>query len=524
MKTKRRSYIEAVKHIPDNAIIGTSSFGIGGLPEQLIAGVGEYYEENKHPKNITFVTTAGIGVGKGRGLDHLIKPGLLKRAIVSHIASSPIANHAAHENLFELFMIPQGMIGKLYQNAASQGPGVFSKVGIDTFVDPKNEGGKMNDMAKARENLVNNIELNGERWLHYKPIPINVAFIKASYADEDGNLSMKRESTLLESLTLATAAHNAGGIVIAQVEEMVKNNSIPAQEVTVPGMLVDYVVVNEKPEYHMQTAGTVYSPILSNEIRVARDPKYYKKPLDSKRLMVRRASQEIPKGSIVNLGNGIAAFVGEAIAEADALKDYYLTTDLGAVGGMPATGWNYAPNINADSVINTADMFSLYHGNGLDVAVLGFGQMNQLGNMNTTKIGDRFIGPGGMIDISSGADKIIFVGTHVVKGKTEVADGEIVVTEEGIGPKFVSELPYVTFSAEHAHKMGKEILVITDRAVFDFNEEGKMRLIEIAPGLDLEKDVIDWMGFKPDISDQLREMDAILFSEDWTKANLQINY
>ena len=522
MESKKRSYLEAVKHIPDNAVIGTASFGIGGLPEQLIAGLGEYYEEHQHPKNITFATTAGIGVGKGRGLDHLVKPGLLKRAVVSHIATSPIANQAAHQNHYELFMIPQGMIGKLYQNAASQGPGVFSKVGIDTFVDPNNQGGKMNDRALESDAIVDSIELNGERWLHYKPLPINVAFIKASYADQNGNLSMKRESALLESLSLATAAHNAGGVVIAQVEQMVENHTIPAQEVVVPGMLVDFIVVNEKPEYHMQTAGTVYSPILSNEIRVARDAKYYKKPLDSKRVMVRRASQEIPKGAIVNLGNGIAASVGEVIAEADALKDYHLTTDLGAVGGLPATGYDYAPNINADAVINTEDMFNLYHGNGLDVAVLGFGQMNEVGNMNTTKIGDYFIGPGGMIDISNGADKIVFVGTHVVKGKTEVKDGKIVIKEEGVGPKFVSDLQYVTFSAEYAHKMGKEILIITDRAVFDFTNEGKMRLIEIAPGLNLQKDVLDWMAFKPVISVQLREMNAALFKEDWSKMDLQI--
>lgn len=524
MESKKRSYLEAVKHIPDNAVIGTSSYGMGGLPEQLIAGVGEYYKEHQHPKNITFSTTAGIGVGKGRGLDHLVQPGLLKRAVVSHIATSPIANQAAHQNAFELFVIPQGMIGKLYQNAANQGPGVFSKVGIDTYIDPNHEGGKMNDKAKESEDIVESIELNGERWLHYKPLPINVAFIKASFADKNGNLSMKREPALLESLSLAIAAHNAGGVVIAQVEEMVDNHTIPAQEVAVPGMLVDYVVVNEKKEYHMQTAGTYYSPVLSNEIRVARDAKYYKKPLDTKRVMVRRASQEISKGAVVNLGNGIAASVGEVIAEADALKDYHLTTDLGAVGGLPATGWDYAPNINADAVINTEDMFNLYHGNGLDIAVLGFAQMNAVGNMNVTKIGDYFIGPGGMIDISNGARKIIFVGTHVVKGKTEIVDGKVVITEEGISSKFVRDLQYTTFSAEYAHKKGKEILVITDRAVFDFNKEGQLRLIEIAPGLDLEKDVLAWMDFKPVISDQLREMDAVLFKDEWTKSDLQINH
>lgn len=519
MESKVRSYKEVMKYIPDNAVIGTSSFGMGGLPEQLVAGLGEYYKENQHPKNITFATTAGIGVGKGRGLDHLIEPGLLKRAVVSHIATSPLANRAAHENAFELYMIPQGIIGKLYQNAAVQGPGVFSKVGLETFVDPKNEGGKLNDKSKVSEDLVESFEINGERWLHYKPLPINVAFLKASYADKNGNLSMKREPTLLESLALATAAHNAGGVVIAQVEQIVDNHSIPAKEVVVPGMLVDYIVVNEKKEYHMQTAGTYYNPALSSEIRVARDAKYYKRPLTEKRVMVRRASQEIPKDAIVNLGNGISAYVGEVIAESNLLKYFHLTTDLGAVGGLPATGYDYAPNINADAVINTLDMFNLYHGNGLDVAVLGFGQMDAMGNMNVTKIGDYFIGPGGMIDISNGADKIIFVGTHVVRGKTDIEDGQLVIKDSGKAPKFVSDLQYVTFSAERARKLGKEILVITDRAVFDFTEEGKMRLIEIAPGIDLQKDVLDWMEFEPVISGNLREMDAALFKEDWLLAD-----
>ena len=521
MESKERTYKEVMKHIPDHAVIGTSSFGIGGLPEELIAGLGEYFKENQQPKDITFSTTAGIGVGEGRGLDHLVQPGLLKRAVVSYIATSPIANRSAHENLFELFMIPQGMIGKLYQNAAHQGPGVFSKVGMETFIDPDQTGGKMNEKAKAAEDIVKKVELNGEQWLHYKPLPINVAFIKASYADKNGNLSMKREPVLLESLSLATAAHNAGGVVIAQVEEIVENNTIPAKEVAVPGMLVDYVVVNTKEEYHMQTAGTRYSPVLSNEIRVERNPKYYKKPLDTKRVMVRRASQEIPEGSIVNLGNGISAYVGEVIAEADKLKEYHLTTDLGAAGGLPATGLDYAPNINAQAVINTEDMFSLYHGNGLDVAVLGFGQMSAVGNMNVTKLGDYFIGPGGMIDISNGSKKIVFVGTHVVKGKTVIEDGQVIIKEEGIGPKFVSDLQYTTFSAEYAHKNDKEIIIITDRAVFDFTADGKMRLIEVAPGLDVQKDILDWMEFKPVISDQLREMDAALFTEDWILSDSQ---
>lgn len=515
MKNKNNSYIEVMKHIPDNAVIGTTSFGMGGLPEQLLDGLGKYYEKHQHPKNITFSTTAGIGVGPGRGLDHLVAPGLLKRVVASHIATSPLANKAAQENEFEMYQLPQGVIGKLYQDAAGHGPGVFSKVGIDTFVDPDNQGGALNDKALQGDRLVESIELNGERWLHFQPYPVNVAFIKASYADKNGNLSIKREPTKLESLSLATAAHNAGGVVIAQVEKIVENHSIPANEVLVPGALVDHVVVTEESRYHMQTAGTYYNPALSNEVRVALDENYYSIPLSAKKMIVRRASQELAKGSIVNLGNGMSSHVGEIIAEANLLDDFHLTTDLGAFGGMPATGVDYAPNYNADAVISTQDMFNLYHGNGLDATVLGFGQMNQLGNMNTTKLGGHIVGPGGMIDISQGADKIIFVGTFVVKGKTVIEDGKIKIEEEGIASKFVSSLPYITFSAEYNRTLGKEILVITDRAVFDFNVKGYLRVIEIAPGIDLQKDVIDWMEFEPDIAADLKEMDAELFQEDW---------
>lgn len=515
MESKDNSYIEVMKHIPDNAVIGTTSFGMGGLPEQLIAGLGKYYKQHQQPKNITFSTTAGIGVGKGRGLDHLVAPGLLKRVVASHIATSPLANQAAQENAFEMYQIPQGIIGKLYQDAAGHGPGVFSKVGIDTFVDPKHQGGALNDKALVGDDLVESIELNGERWLHFQPYPVNVAFIKASYADKNGNLSIKREPTKLESLSLATAAHNAGGVVIAQVEKIVENHSLPANEVFVPGALVDHVIVAEEPDYHMQTAGTHYNPALSNEVRVALDEKDYGIPLSTKKVIVRRASQEIPKGAIVNLGNGMSAHVGQIIAEAKLLEHFHLTTDLGAFGGMPATGVDYAPNYNADAVISTQDMFNLYHGNGLDAAVLGFGQMNYLGNMNTTKLGDYIVGPGGMIDISQGSDKIIFVGTFVVKGKTVIKDGRVVVEKEGVASKFVSSLSYTTFSAEYARTLGKEILVITDRGVFDFNEEGHLRIIEIAPGLDLQKDIIDWMEFEPVISEHLKEMDARLFQEKW---------
>lgn len=513
MKSKQRSYIEVMKHIPDKATIGTTSFGIGGLPEQLVAGLGKYYKKYQHPKEITFCTTAGIGVGEGRGLDHLIESGLLKRVVASHIATSPLANQAAQANQFEMFQLPQGIIGKLYRNAAGKGPGVFSQVGIDTFIDPKHEGGKLNQKAQEAEALVSEVELNGERWLHYKPLPINVAFIKATYADEEGNLSIQHETHKLESLSLAMAAYNTGGVVIAQVEQIVEKHIFPPKDIFVPGLFVDYVVV-AKEKYHMQTAGTYYNPALSNEIRIPLKPKL-NMPLSPKKAMVRRVSQEIPKGSAVNLGNGIAAYVGEILAESKVIEDYYLNTDMGSIGGLPATGIDYAPNYNAEAVIHTEDMFNFYHGNGLDVAVLGFGQLNATGDMNSTKLGEYIFGPGGMIDISHGAKKIIFVGTFVVKGKTVIKNGQLIIEKEGIQPKFVKNLPFITFSAKYAREKDKEILVVTDRAVFDLTEQGQIRLIEIAPGLDLEEDILKWMEFKPIISESLKEMDLNLFKEDW---------
>lgn len=436
--------------------------------------------------------------------------------VKDHIATAPLANQAAQENAFELYSLPQGIISKLYRDAAAQGPGVFSQIGLGTYMDPEQHGGKLNAKAKASEDLVQPIELQGEKWLHYQTLPINVAFIKASYADENGNLSIKRNSTSLEFLSLAMAAHNAGGVVIAQVEEVVKAHTLPAREVVVPGMLVDYIVVNEDEKYHMQTAGTHYSPALSNEIRIELTESHYGNPLTSKKALTRRAALEIPKDAIVNLGNGLASKVGEIIAEGQVLEHFNLTTDLGNVGGMPVTGIDYGPSYNADAVINSEDMFSLYHGGGLDVAVLGFGQMDATGNMNTTKLGNYIVGPGGMMDIAAGAKKVIFVGSFVVKGQNTVKNGEVVITEEGVAPKFMTELPYITFSTKLALEKGKEILVITDRAVFDFDKQGKLRLIEIAPGLDLQKDILNWMDFEPVIADDLKVMNSHLYQEDWS--------
>lgn len=514
MSGKVRLYDEVMQHISDGAVIGTTSFGMGGLPEQLLVGLKEYYRQHQHPQAITFVATAGSGIGEGRGMDHLIEPGLLKRAINSYLGTSPLVGQLIQKGKIESYLLPQGIISLLYSDAARKGPGVMSQVGIDTFIDPLQGGGKMNERTNKAEDLVSSIQLQGERWLHYHPLPINVAFIKATYADKTGNLSIKHETSELEILALATAAFNAGGIVIAQVEEIVENNSLPAREVTVPGILVNYVVKSE-PQYHMQTPFVHYQPALSNEIRVSLAD-YHATPLTLKKVIARRACLELIPHSVVNLGFGMPAEIGPVLSEAGQIKEYHLTTDLGGIGGMPAFGYNYGPSLNPDAMISSQDTFALYHGGGLETTVIGFGQMDASGNINSTILGDLLVGPGGLIDITHGAKHIIFVGTFVIGSKMSIKDGTVVIDKPGKSPKFVAELPYITFSAQYAQRLGKRMTIITDRAVFELNTSGKLCLVEIAPGLDLQTDLLNWMEFAPEISKDLKVMDHRLYQEEWS--------
>ena len=513
MDTKEISVKDVMQYVPDQAQIATTTYGLGGMPEELLKELGAYYKEHQHPKDVTLMAVAGMSRGEGTGMDYLLEPGLLKRFIGTHMSGAPLSAKAALANQYELYMLPQGIIGKLYRDAAAKGPGVWSKVGIGTFVDPRQEGGRINDRAKAAEELVEVTKVNGEEWLYFKPLPINVTFIKATYADPKGNLSFIHEPLKLEALTLAMAAKNAGGIVIAQVEDVVATGTLPAKEVDVPGVLVDYVV-KAKPEYHQQTFMTQYSPLLSNEIRTPK-VKSRELPLDNKTVIARRAVRELKPNSFINIGVGMADKVSRLINEADLLDQFTLNTDLGAIGGMTASDYNYGTNYNADAIINTLDMFDYYHGGGVDTTVLGFGQMDANGNMNTTQIGEMLIGPGGMIDISASASKIIFIGTFTVKGETSVENGQLVINHAGVDKKFKSDLSYITFSSKEAIANGKEIIIVTDRAVFEINKDSKLVLIEMAQGLDLEKDILDWMEFEPLISDKLKEIDSSYYSESW---------
>lgn len=520
MKSKVRSVIEIVTLVKDEARIAFTTSGIGGLAEEFFGALRQQYEQTSHPKDITVVSVAGLSRGEGTGIDLLLAPGLLKRYIGSHIHGAPLTGQAALDNQIELFIIPQGTIGLLYRNAAEKGPGVWTKVGIDTYVDPRQSGGKMSDKARQQEDLMTVETLQGEEWLFYKNIGIDVAVIKATYADEKGNLAFNHEPMNLQALTMAIAAKNSGGIVIAQVEQVVKKDSLQAKSVLVPGILVDYVYKGTA-EYHQQTFATSYNPLLSNEIRSHHLP-IKPAPLSPKLVIARRAALELKQDSIINIGVGLPCMVSNLFYEANLLDQYHFTTDLGAVGGVPAPGFDYGPNYNAEAVINSGDMFDLYHGGGLETTILGFGEINQNGNVNTTLLGNRIMGPGGMMDIAEGAKQIIFVGPFMVKDKSHIENNQLVIDDQGSKSKFTDPLSYITFNGLNAVKAGKKITIVTDRAVFELDKEAKLVLTELAPGLDLQKDVLDQIGFSPVVADDLKVMDSHLFAEAWSLKNGQV--
>lgn len=511
MSNKLISYEEAAGLVESGSTVATTSFGLSALPEKLLVGLKERYEREQQPRDLTFLSSASLGNGvAGRGLDHLAAEGLLKTLIISHISLSPIISQAITAGQFAAYFMPQGTLAGIYQATARRSPGVITKVGLHTFIDPRLEGGRAND--QTREDLIELVELDGEEWLKYPKLPVDTAFIRGTYADESGNISFEHESGKFEALSLATNARNSGGIVIAQVERVVKDGSLPPKNILVPGMLVDYVITSEK-ECHAQTAGTSYHPAFSNEIQVPResiDPM----PLDIRKIIARRAAMELSKGDIVNLGFGMPDGVAAIAQEEGVYDDLLLTLDIGTIGGIPARGLDYGGVYNAEAVIGHTDMMDFYDGGGLDLAVLSFGQVDPQGNVNVSKLGSKLIGPGGFINISQTTDRVVFVGQHTVGGKYEIADGKLVILEQGKYKKFVEAVDQVTFSGAYAKELEQKILYVTERAVFDLHE-GRVRLIETAPGLDLKRDILDWMDFQPLISDNLKEMNTNIFQEKW---------
>jgi propionate CoA-transferase len=526
MKKKVFTGPEAAALIKDGDSVLVSGFVGFGVAEEILSALEQRYLETGSPRNLTVIAAAGVGdvsalVGERgtRGFNHFAHEGMVKRIIIGHMGQAPKLGVFVAEEKVECFMLPQGVIAHLVRAGAGGKPGIITHVGLGTFIDPRLQGGAANECT-ARD-MVELIVIGGQEKLFYKTFKVDVSIIRGTTADENGNISLEHEALFADPLSTAMIARNNGGIVLAQVARMTVAHQIKAQQVKIPAYMVD-VLVKGRPEHHLQSYFYPdYHPELSGEVRIPLDD-IPSLPLDMRKVCARRGAMELFTGAIVNLGLGVPDAVG-SVASEEGIKeeDIYLTIESGAMGGIPMGGSAIGSSINVEAILDQGYQFDFYDGGGLDLAYLGLAQVDKKGNINVSKFDGRVVGPGGFINISQNAKKMVFCGTFTAGGlKADVGDGKLILTQEGKTWKFVDEVEHVTFSGEYAMKNGQEVLYITERAVFKLTHEGLV-LTEIAPGVSLQEDVLDKMGFEPIISPNLTVMDERIFTDALMGLTLQ---
>ncbi len=497
---------EAVQWIPNCATVAFSGAGGGlGEPTLIIEALARRFRESQEPRDLTFFHTTGLGDRADRGMSPLALHGLCRRIIGGHWGQSPRLAEMAERGEIEAYNFPQGVMCQLLRAAAAGQPGILSHVGLGTFVDPRQAGGKLNGVTK--EDLIQLIEMNGQEWLFYQVIRPDVAIIRGTTADTEGYISMEDEIAYLDTLAMAQAVHNNGGFVIVQVHRLVKARTFHPKSVKIPGYLVDAVVVNS--EQTQLYAGSVNRFVSGDYVMPT--GRTAPLPLTERKVIVRRALLEVAPGNVGNVGVGISDGIGIVAQEEGIEEDFTLTVELGPIGGISAQGIYFGASVNTQALLDMPSQFDFYDGGGLDICFLSFAEVDQMGNVNVHRFNGKIMGTGGFIDISQNSKRIIFNGTLTAGGlRTTVEDGTIRVLQEGKFKKFVKQVQEITFNGRDVLQRGQEVIYVTERAVFRLTLDG-LELCEIAPVINFETDVIAQMGFRPKIASDLKEMDERLF-------------
>jgi len=515
--SKQMSFEDAARLVPDGAVVSVSAASALGCPDRMLRAIGERFEREGHPRGLTTLHPIGAGDMYGvAGIDHLARPGLLAAVVAGSYPSgpssmpSPAIWRMIEADEVAAFNVPSGILFDMHRDVAAGRPGVLTKIGLDTFVDPRRQGCRMNERARSFGEIVRLVEFGGEEWLHFRNFAPNVAIVRGTTADEAGNVSMEHEGAVLGIVDQALAARNSGGIVIAQVKRMTAAGSIPTQRVHLPSTLVDVVVVD--PE-QSQTCQTPYDPAISGEVRRPADS-FAPTPFSADIVIARRAAQELAQGMAVNLGFGISALVPGILLDEGLHGAVTWAIEQGAVGGIPLTDFAFGCAANADAILPSPQQFTYFQGGGVDCALLSFMEVNAAGNVNVSRLAAKphvTAGCGGFVDITSRARKLVFSGYFSAGGLSlRTGDGMMMVEQEGRFPKFVSDVEHVTFSGARGRAQGQDVTYVTERCVIKLLPDG-LTVVEIAPGIDLQRDVLSQARFPLKVAPDLRRMDERLF-------------
>lgn len=500
---------KAAELVKDGQNIVTGGFVGSCCPEALTKALEKRFLETGHPKGLNLYYAAAQGNRDGSGADHFAHKGMTKRVVSGHWNMAPKLGEMAVNNEIEAYNLPQGTMSQLFRDIAGKRIGTITHVGLNTFVDPRQQGGRLNSVSK--EDVVELINIKGKELLLYKSFPVDICFIRGTYADEAGNVTLEREVASLEATSIAQACRNSGGKVIVQVEKIVKYGSLDPRLVKIPRIYVDAVVVAE-PADHEQCFGHTYESAFNGTTRipVASIPPA---PLNARKIIARRAAMELKENSVVNLGIGIPEVIS-MVANEEGIGDFMIpTVEAGAIGGVPAGGSQFGASVNPDCILDQPYQFDFYDGGGVDLAFLGFAQADKDGNIDVSKFGPRIAGCGGFINITQNAKRVFFCGTFTAKGlKETVENGKLKIVHEGATKKLLKNVEQITFNGGYANKISQPVMYITERAVFKLFPDG-MHLIEIAPGVRLKEDVLDLMDFKPVIDGEPKKMDQCIFED-----------